>query len=64
MPLVTQAAGDFLSCTRPAIAGDGQSTVAAHTRRPDMSGHKSHNLADRKFLTPWLVDELVARMTP
>jgi hypothetical protein len=63
MPLITQAAGDFLACAGPAIATDGQGTVVAYTRRPDMTGHRDHDPADRDWLTPWLIDELFARVT-
>ena len=63
MPLITQATGDFLACAEPAIATDGEGTVVAYNRRPDMTGHRGHDPADRDQLTPWLVDELVARLT-
>lgn len=63
MPLITQATGDFLTCAGPAIASDGQGTVVSYIRRPDMTGHRDHDPSDRGGLTPWLVDELVARAT-
>ncbi|MGN6242314.1 MAG: hypothetical protein ACTHQ3_01400 [Motilibacteraceae bacterium] len=63
MPLITQATGGFLAAAEPQIATDGQGTVVAYIRRPDMTGHRNHDPADRSTLTPWLVDELYARVT-
>ncbi len=62
MPLITQAGRDFLSCAGPAIATDGQGTVVAYTRRPDMTGHQEDDPNGPDSLVPWLVDELVARI--
>jgi hypothetical protein len=62
MPLITQATGDFLACAGPAIATDGQGTVVAYTRRPDMTGHQEDDPNGPDSLIPLLVDELAIRI--